>query len=278
MLKSQKIEYVKALKKEIATYKTVAIMPTETVPDRLLQKVRNQLTQDSKVIIARKTLIVKALGSGDLEQLCKHMGSNFALILTNKEPFELYKIINANKLKLGAKPNQISPVDIVIESGDTSVAPGQTVTELKSAGIDVQIQKGKVVISKRKVLVEKGKKISGAVANALKILDIRPFEVAPGLRAAFAAGLLYNEAALRIDESVVTTELIKAFNAANAICMELGMVTEYNIKTLVSRAYLAAIAVGIEAKVSDPEITKMLPADVPAQPSEPAADAGVDTK
>ena len=53
--------------------------------------------------------------------------------------------------------------------------PGQTVTELKAAGIDVQIQKGKVVIAKDKVLVKKGETISPGVAKALHTLEVYPF-------------------------------------------------------------------------------------------------------
>ena len=51
MLKAQKIEYVNSLKKEIAAYKTVAIMPIDTVPDRLLQKIRNKLKPDARIIL-----------------------------------------------------------------------------------------------------------------------------------------------------------------------------------------------------------------------------------
>ena len=40
--------------------------------------------------------------------------------------------------------------------------PGQAVTDLKTAGIDVQIQKGKVVISKDKVITKKGEVITAS--------------------------------------------------------------------------------------------------------------------
>ena len=43
MLKTQKIELVKRLAKELKSHKTIAILPTEGLPDRLLQRVRNQL-------------------------------------------------------------------------------------------------------------------------------------------------------------------------------------------------------------------------------------------
>ena len=53
--------------------------------------------------------------------------------------------------------------------------PGQTVTELKTAGIDVQIQKGKVVIAKDKMLVKKGEQMTPKVAKALHSSKYIPF-------------------------------------------------------------------------------------------------------
>ncbi|MCL5239438.1 MAG: 50S ribosomal protein L10 [Candidatus Marsarchaeota archaeon] len=278
MVKSQKVEYVKKLQKEIASYKTAAIMPIDGVPDRLLQKVRNELKPDARMIIARKTLLSKAVGKEKLELLGKSMDKNFALVLSNKEPFELYKTIHSSKLRLGAKPNQIAPEDIRIEPGDTNIAPGQTVTELKSAGVDVQIQKGKVIISKGKVLVEKGKKITGAVANALKILDIKPFEIAPRLSVALFDNLSYSDAALGIDEEFVRGELLKDFAQAYAISLEAGIVTQYNANVFIMRAYRSAIALGLEAKVPEDEIVKMLMANAAAQAGELAGKTGVDTE
>jgi large subunit ribosomal protein L10 len=258
MLKSQKMELVKRLEKELKSHKTIAILPTEGLPDRLLQKVRNQLRGKAELVIARKTLLARALKEAGFEKLESHINGNVALIISNEEPMDIYRVVRSNKLQLAAKPNQISPEDISIEPGDTSIAPGQTVTDLKAGGIDVKIDKGKVVISKGKVLVTKGAKISGAVANALKILDIKPFAVSPKLKLAISGGLVFNEAALGMDEEFVIREATNSFRAAYAISLEIGLVTKYNADVLMARGYRNAIAVGMEAKVPEPEITKML--------------------
>lgn len=248
MLKSEKIELVAKLKAELKSHKTIAILPIESLPDSLLQRVRNQIAPDSKVFVARKTLLNMALKEAGLTVLDKYVNKNVAVIVSNSEPTELNRIVQSNKLRLGAKPNQVSPADISIEPGDTSIAPGQTVTDLKAAGIDVKIDKGKVVISKGKVLVAKGSKISGAVANALKILDIKPFEVMPRLSAALYEKLLFGELALSIDEAYSANQVLKSFLEANALSTAIGMVTEYNVSALISKAFNGAMALGLEAK------------------------------
>ena len=256
MQKQQKVQLVNKLRKEMATYKTVAVMPINSVPDRLLQKVRNQF-KDGKVVVAKKTLIKRVLDKTKYSVLEPLIVDNVALVMSNKDPTELYKEIASNKLKLGAKPGQIAPSDIQIVSGETGIAPGQAVTELKSAEIDVKIQNGKVVISKDKVIVEKGKKISKAVANALKLLDVMPFEAATTLNAAFSENLIFNKEVLSMDEAAVRNQLAKAFAIADSLSTEIGLVTEYNVNSFVVKAYRGAYAIGETAKIPEPEFIAM---------------------
>jgi large subunit ribosomal protein L10 len=259
MLKKEKVAYVKKIQKEIKTYKTIAIMPIDGIPDRLVQKAKNTLKPHTKFIVARKTLINKILeGDEKLMRLMQHMEGNFALILSNDEPDKLNEIISGNKIKLGAKPNQISPLDIMIESGETSIAPGQAVTDLKTAGIDVQIQKGKVVISKSKTLVAKGAKISGAIAKALKMLDIQPFSAGTKLRVVLYDNILFTEQALSINRDFVTAEIARSFSQAHSLTMAIGYITPYNVNGFIGKAYMSALGLGLSAKIYEPEVSEKL--------------------
>ncbi len=259
MIKAQKVEYVKKLIKEIKSYSTVGIMPLGSVPDSLVQKVRNELKPDVKFVIARKNLALKILESDPkFAKLMPYATGNFAILLSNKDPTDLNKLIIANKKKLGAKPNQISPADINIESGETSIAPGQAVTDMKTAGIDVKIEKGKVVISKSKTLVKKGEKISTAISKALKMLGVAPFEAGTKLTVALNGNLLFTEQVLGIDTDYVTKELAINFGAANMLATQIGLVTKYNADGFIRKGYLSALGLGLEAEIYQPGITDKL--------------------
>ncbi|HVA82919.1 MAG TPA: 50S ribosomal protein L10 [Candidatus Aquilonibacter sp.] len=284
MIKSQKVEYAKKLKAEIKKYKVVGVLPLTSLPDRLLQKVKNQMKPDTKVVIARKSLIMKAMeGDERLDKLKPFIEKNVALVLTNKNAFEIHNLISSNRLKLSAKPNQISPEDIHIESGETTIAPGQAVTDLKAAGIDVKIEKGKVVIGKSKVLVAKDAKISLAVAKALKMLDIKPFEIGASLQVIVDNGLFITKDVLNITPELVATQVAQGFNVANSLSTNIGYVTQYNIDKLVKQGYLSALGVGIATKSYEPGIVEKLIAnavsqaigiavEVPAEAETPAAE------
>ncbi|MDE1850396.1 MAG: 50S ribosomal protein L10 [Candidatus Micrarchaeota archaeon] len=259
MLKAQKVEYAKKLKAEIKKYKVVGVLPLGAIPDRLLQKVKNQVKPDTKLVIARKSLMLKAMeGDERLSKLTPMIEKNVALILTNKDPFELHRIVSSNKLKLAAKPNQISPKNLDIEAGETTIPPGQAVTDLKAAGIDVQIQKGKVVIAKNKTLVAQGAKITLAVAKALTMLDIKPFEVSASIGAMVSDGLFITGDVLTITPELVTTQIAQGFNVANSLTTQIGYVTQYNVGTLLKRGYLGALGVGMATKSYEPGIVEKL--------------------
>ena len=259
MLKSEKIKFVKDAKADLKKYKTVAVMPIEAVPDRLVQKIRNRLKPDSKFIIARKTLIMRILeGSNGRDKLVPDIKGNIALILSNDDPLELYSKVSSSPIKLSAKPNQIAPGDINIESGETSILPGQAVTDLKTAGIDVKIDKGKVVISKSKVLVTKGTKITTPISKALKMLDIQPFSASGRLTSAFNEGIIFNENVLKVNQEFVIAEVSRIFSAANALTIQIKYVTPYNVPMFIGKAVNEAIALGVDAKIYEKEIVQKL--------------------
>lgn len=259
MLKAQKIEFVKKLKEEIKKYKIVAIMSTDKMPDRLLQKIKNEAkAHQIKFVMARKTLLLKIIDSENIKKLEPFITGNVAIIMSNTDSFKLYEMVNSNKIRLIAKPNQISPDDIFIESGETTLQPGQAVTDLKAAGIDVQIQKGKVTISKSKVLVKKNDKITIPISKALKMLDILPFEAKGNISAIIDGKLLYTPEVLKVNTTYVSEELSRCFSSSYVLSLELGIVSTYNIKEFIRRAFMSALSVGVEGKIPEGEVTAKL--------------------
>ncbi len=198
LTKAQKLNFVQEHRKALKSYKVVGIVQLKGVPDRLLQSAKNRLRANTKFVMGRKTLLGKILdGNENTKKLAEQLTDTSAIILSNEDPFELYGKFKSNSLRLAAKPGQIAPEDVNVVAGETGIQPGQTVTELKSAGIDVQIQKGKVVIAKDKVLVKKGDVISGSIAKALHTLDILPFRAVLEPSSLLANGMIFSRKVLR---------------------------------------------------------------------------------
>ncbi len=257
--KDQKVKFVNEGKKELSKYSVIGVLPLANIPDRLVQKSRNTMRSKVRFILGRRTLLVKILESdAKTKHLTKELKGTSAILLSNDDPFAIYKEFKSNSIKLAAKPHQISPDDIEIQAAETTLQPGQTVTELKQAGIDVQIQKGKVVIAKDKVLVKKGAKITPAVSKALKILDIMPFTASITPSVLMQGQLMFTRDILGIDSAVVLKQVTTGFNAALQISLKANIISRYTIRIFIERAYREAIAVGVEGHIPEPGIIEKL--------------------
>lgn len=252
LTKSQKIKFVEDGKKELKAYSITGIVELNGLPDRLVQLTKNRLKPSTKFIMGRKTLLIKILEAhAHGKDMVKGITGTSAIIVSNETPFELYNRFKSNIIKLSAKPGQIAPDDVPIEAGETTIMPGQTVTELKSAGIDVQIQKGKVVIAKDKILVKKGEVINASVAKALHTLEIMPFSAVVDPLLMSDGHLVYSRNVLGINQAKTLTMIADAFRNALSVSMKGGIVNSYTINTLVANAYRNAIALGTEVNLYD---------------------------
>ncbi|MCL4410958.1 MAG: 50S ribosomal protein L10 [Candidatus Marsarchaeota archaeon] len=244
---------------ELKKYSSVGVVNLSGVPDRLLQSSRNKMRSSTTFIIGRKKMLEKILESReDTKELAKYMSGTSAIVLSNEDPFELYGRFKENEIKLAAKPRQVAPSDIVIESGETSLQPGQAVTELKAAGIDVKIDKGKVVISKSKTIVEKGGIISQNLAKALHTLDILPFTASIVPKAIKSGKILFTDEVLGITKEGTLSDLTRAFAQAFALSSEAGIVNQYTIVPMIEKAFDEAIALGVDIKAPDSGIVELL--------------------
>lgn len=255
----QKKKIIAERSKIIKDYSTIAIVPLSGTPDRLLQSMRNKTRENTQFITGRKNILSRILKSNkNTESLTDYVKNTCAIVLSNKDPFEIYNEFKRNSIKLAAKPNQIAPSDINIEKGETSLTPGQAVTELKSAGIDVKIERGKVVISKDKILVKKGEKISLKVAKALYTLDILPFIAQLKPLIVYNGGILFTADVLDISREKTVKEISDAFNAALTISIEQNIINIYTIKRYIGEAYKNSIILGIEENIYDTGIVNKL--------------------
>ncbi len=268
LTKNQKMKFVEQGKSDMAKYRLIGVLPLSRIPDRLVQASRNGLRPEVKFIIGRKTLLIMMLeGNEKTKKLVQHLDGTSAIVLSNDDPFDLFKKFKTNFVKMAAKPNQISPDDISVSAGETTIQPGQAVTELKQAGVDVQIQKGKVVIAKDKVIVKKGAVITPQVAKALKTLDIVPFVATITPSILLSDSMMFTREILDINPQQTATDVARGFRSALTIALEGKIVNSYTIKTFIEKSYRGAMALGIVAKIPEPGIIEKLLASATMQAS-----------
>ena len=254
--KEQKIKFVDTSVGYFKKYKNIGVIQLDKIPDRLLQKSRNEL-KDTKFILGRKNLLNIILEKAEKSKLSKYLVATSAIVLSNDEPSELYAKLKANKLKLSAKPKQNAPQDIEIKSGETSLQPGKSVTELKQAGIDVQIQKGKVVIAKDKV-IKKGELITVGMSKALQPLGIKPFTAYITPVGILSGNLFFSDSVLSMTPEKLKEDMARAFVEALQLSRTAHIINNYTIRDMIGEAYLNAITLGIDCNIYEKGITEKL--------------------
>ncbi|MEM4589909.1 MAG: 50S ribosomal protein L10 [Candidatus Micrarchaeia archaeon] len=254
-IKKQKVNEIA---NQLKSAKVVAVVDLHTLPNALLHQIRKELKGEAKIIIYKTSLLRRALKLANLNQLLPAMKGEKALIIANMDPFKLYKKMNANPLKVYAKPGQIAPYDIIVPAGETQLPPGPILTELKTAGIDARIQAGKVAVGKDSLVAKKGEVIKDVVAKALQKLDIKPFEVRVHVPLAYEDGIIYSEELLNIDEKKLLSDMATGYINAKAISIEIGYITKDTIEPLMQKAYRNARYIGIEKDIMLPELMEEL--------------------
>jgi len=251
----RKQEIIVELAKLIKKYKTIGIIDLRNLPDRQFSLIKKKLRGKAEFTVAKNTLIKKAFEKAKVaEALMPHVNAPSALVFTDMNPFELFRLIKQNRGKAAAKPGQIAPFDLIVPAGETSLPPGPVLSELKSAKIDARIQEGKVVIGKDSLVAKKGEKIGDLVAKGLQKLGIQPFEVGMNMIAAFEDGLIYGRDVMDVDEEKLMAELASGYMKALNLSVEVGYPTKQNIEIMLVKAVRNARGLAIEANIYDKEV------------------------
>jgi large subunit ribosomal protein L10 len=238
-----KKDMVKTIIKDLPNYKTVAIINLENLPSRQSQVIRSKIKEHAKIIITRKRLIKLALdkcGKADLKQISEHIQGMPALILTNKNAFELFKILKDNMTDAPAKTGQIAPDDIWVKAGPTPFAPGPIIGDLGAANIVAGIDGGKVVVKKDSLVVKAGEPVPAAAAAILSRLDIKPMKIGLNLVIAVEEGKLFERNILNIDVDEYTNNLKQAILNAKKLALGANILTPETVTIKLQEAHIDA--------------------------------------
>ncbi|MCX8172505.1 MAG: 50S ribosomal protein L10 [Archaeoglobaceae archaeon] len=250
-----KVNQVEELKRIISSHKVLALVNFEKVPAGLMQKIKRELKGSAELRVVKKTLLniaLDAVGSG-YEKLKDYARGQIAIIATNENPFKLYKKLEKLKVDSPLKPNQTSPIDVIINEGPTSLPPGPAMAELQMAGIPAAVEKGKVVIKSKATVVRAGEVVRPEVAKALEKLNIKPLKVGLETLAVYD-GVVLTPNLLKIDEETILKDLQNAYIAAMNLAVNCCYVTKETAEILLMKACIDAKNLAINAGIFEKNV------------------------
>ncbi|MEK6981397.1 MAG: 50S ribosomal protein L10 [Candidatus Micrarchaeota archaeon] len=257
-----KVEKIKQIVSEINSSKTVAILELTKLPDALLQNLRKKLRGHGKIIVAKKPVMLRVIKQTKLATHEKECDKPIALILTDLSPIKLNKLLKENKRRRAAKVGEVAPFEIIIPEGETDLPAGPALSELKSAGLNVQIRAGKIAIIKDSVVAKVGEVITEPKAKAMQKLNVMPFEVVAKIITATDKEYVYDITLLNIDETL-NVDMQRALSDAFNMSLNTNYPTKQNIDLLLQNAYRQSIDLSVNgALYSSSTIEQLLASGV----------------
>jgi len=239
MTREQKEEKVEEFKQKMEDHPVVGILDMQNLPSRQLQEMKKEMKEFADIKMSRKTLMQIAIdnaGKEDINQLDDNDATQPAFIFSNKDPFQLYQLIQENKTSAAADGGETAPNDIVVPEGDTGIGPGPMLGKLQQAGLQVQVDDGSIHVQKDGVIVEKGETITADDAEILNQMGIEPLEIGLTLDVAYNDGDLFSAEELDIDTEQYRTDVEAAAGQAFNLAVNAGIINETTASAIISEA------------------------------------------
>jgi len=263
---------IDALREVIESYDSVGIVSIAGIPSRQLQAMRADLRGQAVLRVARNSLLERALdaagepsdaGEGDtgdeasgagIGELTNQVTGQVGLIVTDDNPFGLYRQLEASKTPAPINPGEQAPNDIVISEGDTGIDPGPFVGELQQVGASARIMDGSITVTEDSTVLETGGEVSRQLANVLNELGIEPKEVGLDLRAVYSEGTIFEPDELALDMEGYRANFEAGAARARSLSMGAVYPTAETAPALLAKGHGDARSVGLAGAVASPEL------------------------
>jgi len=245
-----KTEQIESAVAEMKKYKTVALLDLRKLPTALFQSLRKKIREDGgRVLVLKKPVITRVLASSKkLEKQVSECDKPVALIYTNNSPYELNRFFKEHRKKRAAKVGDVAEVEIVVPEGETDLPAGPALSELKAAGLNVQIKAGKIAVTKASTVAKAGEKLTTPKVKALQTLGVMPFEVMAKFIVGFDGEYSYSKELLDMGDTI-NVDLAGSLSQAVNLSINVGYPTPQNIGLLLGEAFRQSVNLAINADV-----------------------------
>lgn len=246
-LKAWRLKELGSITDLIGKYQTIGIGDLNNFPSALLHKLRKN-TPDIHFKVTNRNILKMALEKVNQKDLVEKLPNQPILILSNQNAFEIYSSIKKNKSRSKAKVGMLSPIDIVVPEGDTGLAPGPALSDLKKVGIKAQVKGATIHVTKDTVIAKEGDVINEDIVSILSKLDIKPVELILDIVFIKEDGIVYSKEVLDVDAETIYNNFIMAVRQAINLGVEAGYATNLTIEPMIIMAELKAKALEKEVE------------------------------
>ena len=237
----------------MGSHKTIALVDISGLRALQFQRLRSSLRGRVQIKVAKNSLIRKAIEELkekrgiDLSQLKDLLTGQLAVLASNLSPFEVYALLEKNKVPAKARPGDIAIKDVVIPAGNTGIPAGPALSLFKKFKIPVKVEEGSIHVTKDTVVVKAGEAIPAEIAELLGKLGIEPMEAGLSIKVAFYEGRLFKVEDLKIDVEAYKKRITDAFTNALSLAVNAIFMTRESAPYIISKAFMEAMNLAVNA-------------------------------
>ena len=244
----RKLDEINYLAELFKKFKNIVVIEMAHINDRQIQETRKLLRGNAVIRMSKKNLQIRAINQykknskkSNLDYLADNIPGQSGLVFTNLDIFELKSVFDENEWMVPARPDEITPVDIWVPAGDTSLPTGQVISELNmTLRLPTRIQNDTIWIREDTRTHKAGDIVDVKQAAVLKKLGIKPIESLIKIHYAWSDGEIIPEDVLYMDMEQFHKDIALAYNAALGILFEMPFFVEEMLDEYLKRAVINA--------------------------------------
>ncbi|MEM4336338.1 MAG: 50S ribosomal protein L10 [Candidatus Anstonellales archaeon] len=258
----KKKKEVQEIANMLRRHKGLIIIDLRNTPDRLLQKIKKRIREEfgGETKVAKKTVVMRSVvDAGKPKELVENIDFPAGIIAIDESPYRVAVFFKQNTLEMPAKVGQVAPYDIVVPEGETDLPAGPALSELKSAGLNVKIDKGKIVVAKDSIVAKQGEVLTPIKVKALQTLGIKPFRAGVVYYIGYDGETIFRKEDVSIMPEEIAAEIEKELKNSFNLSVNAVYPTKQNIELLLRDAFSQARNVSINGLIySDASIEQLL--------------------
>jgi len=213
------------------------------------------------LLMGKNTMIRKAIRdhlekTPELESILPYVKGNVGFVFTNGDLSEVRDKLTELKVEAAAKAGSISPIDVIIPNGGTSMEPTKT-SFFQALSIPTRINRGAIEIINDVHLLKPGTKVSLSQAALLQMLGIRPFKYGLQVTTVYDNGAVYPSAVLDLTDADILKQFFVGVSNIAALSLQIGYPTVLSVPHSVLNGFKNLLAISLVTDYTFPQAEKI---------------------
>jgi len=274
---SEKKQAVQEAVELINQYQIIAAADLTKVSSSMLQDMRKQLRGNHLFRVVKNTLMrigMEQAGKEGSHEFIDSVSGPNVFLFTNGNPFKVAMELDANKVKVFAKADDVAMDDIMLQRGNTGLSPGPLIGKFGVLSVRTRIEAGNIWVVQDTVVRKKGEVIGEDLADLLTRMGIRASEMGLSIKAVWENGEVIPGESLILDLDEYRSMLEQAIGGAFKVAIEAAYATPETAPIILAKAAQEAIAVAVEAEWPTEKTIELLIAKASAEAKSLASQVG----